>query len=374
VLYFVNFAANIIQSLFFNEMIPSLQQRIEYFVRLGETLTQVCDHYYSTDKDSEQPANVQLIENAIQTSQHKNKWFSEENQYHMLASWSNLLSEESLKLWLDGYEIPENNDNPKVVAMILAGNIPLVGFHDVLCGIITGNRVKAKLSSDDQILLPAIWEAMKDGYPEVNAMLEFQDFTIKGFDAAIATGSNNSARYFHSYFSKYPHIIRKNRNSVAVLSGNESSEELRKLGEDIFSYFGLGCRNVTKLMLPEGFQINRIFEAIYDFNPIVNHNKYANNYDYHKALWMLNREDLLDNGFVLFRRSDALASPVGSVFYDFYSSKQELESYLNENGEAIQCIVGGEHIPFGEAQSPGLSDYADNIDTLEFLLQMNSKN
>ncbi len=347
-------------------MIPPLQQRINFFVRLGEILNSI-NHPGDEAIDSN---NVAVIEQAIQVSYQKNKWFSIDNQRQMISSWSELLRRENIEAWLAQYPIPGGKNNPKVIAMILAGNIPLVGFHDVLCGVISGHRVKAKLSSDDQVLLPAIWDLMKSEYPEVHAMIEFQDFTLKGFDAAIATGSNNSARYFHSYFDKYPHIIRKNRNSLAVIDGTESTEDLRNLGQDIFSYFGLGCRNVTKLMLPEGFNLDKFFEGIYGFNDIVNHNKYANNYDYHKALWLLNQEDLLDNGFVLLRRTKELASPVGTVFYDFYSSEEELQNYINENRDAIQCIVGKNEIPFGKAQSPGLSDYADNIDTLEFLLQL----
>jgi hypothetical protein len=194
---------------------------------------------------------------------------------------------------------------------------------------------------------------------------------LEDFEAVIATGSNSTAVHFHNYFGKYPHIIRQNRNSVAILDGNETPEQLEKLGNDLFDYFGLGCRNVTKLYMPVDFDLDRIFNGIFSFQSIATHNKYANNYDYNKAVWLLNNEDLLENGFVIFKEDKNIASPVASVFYERYENKEALLQHLENHADQIQCIVGNEFIPFGNSQCPALTDYADNVNTLEFLISLN---
>jgi hypothetical protein len=257
---------------------------------------------------------------------------------------------------------------PKTVAIICAGNIPMVGWHDVFCTLLCGHSALVKLSSDDAQLMPAAIVVLEKFWPEVTDLVKYAHGKMENFDAVIATGSNNTGRYFEHYFSSYPHIIRKNRNSVAILNGTETPEELQELGKDIFAYFGLGCRNVTKIYMPEGYDINKVFEGIYSFHPIVNHNKYANNYDYNKAVWLLNQEDLLENGFILFRKDKGIASPTGSMYYEYYADETELRKELAEKAEQIQCIVSKNDIPFGQAQNPGLADFADNVDTMEFLI------
>jgi hypothetical protein len=249
----------------------------------------------------------------------------------------------------------------------MAGNIPMVGFHDLLCVLISGHKALLKLSKDDNLLLPAVLKLWMKIYPEGKDRVAFTDGVLKDFDAVIATGSTNTSRYFESYFSKYPHIIRKGRNSVAVLDGSESEEELTLLGKDIFDYFGMGCRNVTKLYLPADFDLNRFFQAIYGFADIVNHNKYANNYDYHKSLWLLNQDPILDNGFVLLKEDKKIASPIGALYYERYNDMNQVMQELAEKSEEIQCIVGKNQVPFGNSQCPMLHDYADGVDTMKFL-------
>lgn len=249
----------------------------------------------------------------------------------------------------------------------MAGNIPMVGFHDLLCVLISGHSAIVKLSSDDKILLPAVIRSLSKYEPKLAAKVSFAQGLLSGFDAVIATGSNNTSRYFEAYFGKYPNIIRKGRNSVAVLEGDETEEEMKLLAKDIFDYYGLGCRNVTKLYIPADFDLDRIFNGLFPFADIVNHNKYANNYDYHKSLWLLNREELLDNGFILLKEDTRIASPIGTLFYERYQDRSSLEELLASQMNQIQCVVGRSFLPFGQSQCPALNDYADGVDTMNFL-------
>lgn len=301
-----------------------------------------------------------------------NPWFTRENIVLALEGLAHMLREDAVEKWLGDYDLPEEKAaNPKRVALVAAGNVPMVGFHDILTALVAGHSPVVKLSGQDSVLLPTLFEAVAERYSSELFPVTFVEENLRDFDAVIATGSNNTARYFRSYFGKYPHIIRKNRSSVAILDGDTSPEELHDLGRDFFTYFGLGCRNVAKIYIPEDFDLDRVFEAIYPYNEIINHHKYANNYDYYKATWLLNEEKLLDNGFVLFRESTALGSPVGSVHYERYPDASSLEAHLNEHAEMIQCIVSRNHLPFGKSQQPELWEYADGVDTLSFLLDLN---
>ena len=241
----------------------------------------------------------QNLQELVKTVHIYNGWFKEEQVKKSFLSLSTWLNEDALNTWLEAY--PSKENSKKKVGIIMAGNIPLVGFHDFISVFLAGHISVIKLSSDDQHLLPAILKTLSLFNDEIWNWVEIVDRPMKEFDAVIATGSNNSARYFESYFAKYPHIIRKNRTSIAVLKGDESKEEIAELGKDIFDYFGLGCRNVSQVWIPKDFEINRFYEGIYDFHDIVNHNKYANNYDYNKAVLLMNQEQILDNGFLLIK-------------------------------------------------------------------------
>jgi hypothetical protein len=249
----------------------------------------------------------------------------------------------------------------------MAGNIPLVGFHDFLSTLISGNKIIAKTSSKDAELIIYISGVLCKINPEFGDFITFTEKTLTGFDAIIATGSNNSSRYFEYYFGKYPNIIRKNRNSVAIIAGDESAEELSELGKDIFSYFGLGCRNVSKLWLPAGYELTELTRHWEQFSDLVHHNGYANNYDFNKAVYIVNKNKFHDTGFLLLREEAAIASPVSVLHYEYYNSEYTVKQQTEMLSEKIQCIVGKNHVPFGMAQSPQLWDYADGIDTLEFL-------
>lgn len=304
------------------------------------------------------------VELAIERQVHHNGWFTEESVRTSMLNVGNWLTKEQLSNWTSVYSFTEN---PKVVALIMAGNIPLVGFHDFLCVLLSGNKVLCKLSSDDNKLFPLLSNYLFQFVPELKENISFSDRNLSGFDAIIATGSNNSLVNFESYFSKFPHLFRHNRTSIAVLDGTETKEELKALGEDILSYFGRGCRNVTHLLIPKNYDLNRFIEAIIDFGAIINNKKYGNNYDYNKTIHLLNLESFLDNNFLLLKESDNLFSPLAMLNYHFYKSQQEVASYIQKHQDSIQCMVGHMYLPFGTAQCPGLLDYADNVDTMIWL-------
>ena len=297
-----------------------------------------------------------------------NGWFSPEAVRQAFLGISTWLTDESLENWQLKYKLTQSK--PKRVAIIMAGNIPLVGFHDFLAVFVSGNVSIVKMSSEDKHLFPAIINTLSLFDERIFEWVEFAEMPLQKFDAVIATGSNNSARYFESYFGKYPNIIRKNRSSMAVLTGDETKAELAELGKDIFQFYGLGCRNVTFMWIPENFELNRFFEAIYDFNQIVNHNKYANNYDYNKAVHLMNLEQLLDNGFIILKEDQSLHSPLAMLNYARYKDVEDVNSFINSNEDAIQVIVGKQYAPFGTSQTPKISDYADGIDTMEFLVSL----
>ena len=298
------------------------------------------------------------------TLKHHNGWFTEEMIRKAIGNLGESLNKENLEQWCDQYTFSKK---PKTIAVIMAGNIPLVGFHDFLCVLLSGNRIMAKMSSEDDKLLPVLAEFLICFYPEVKDFISFSDRNMKGFDAVIATGSNSSFLHFEQYFSKYPHIFRKNRTSIAILDGTESESQLKALGDDIFDFFGRGCRSVSHLLLPRSFEINKVFEHIVHQGAVINNKKYGNNYDYNKAVHLMNQEKLLDNNFVLLKETKLLSSPLGMLYYHFYDDVDEINSYCEEHKDSIQCRVGAGGLPFGTAQSPKLNDYADNVDTMQWL-------
>ena len=296
-----------------------------------------------------------------------NGWFTADSVRNALKSIGNDLTVEKLTTWTDKYQF---TSNPKRVGVIMAGNIPLVGFHDFLCVLLSGHKITAKMSSDDKTLLPEIVSLLIQFAPELEERITLSEGRIGDIDAVIATGSNNSMGYFESYFGKYPHVFRKNRTSVAVIDGTVTTEELESLGKDIFTYYGLGCRNVSQILIPQDFELNTFFGAMVSNSEIVNHHKYANNYDYNKAIHLMNQENILDNGFMLLKESDQLFSPLAMLFYHRYNDVNEVETYLKSNEEHIQAIVGKKYIPFGKAQCPNLDDYADNFNTMSWLEEL----
>lgn len=275
---------------------------------------------------------------------------------------SAFLQKQKLEQWISGYNPTQS---PKTIGVVMAGNIPLVGFHDFLCVFMSGHNLKMKLSSKDEVLMKHLVDMLVTWEPALLQHIIISEM-LKNCDAYIATGSNNTARYFEAYFGKYPNIIRKNRTSVAVLDGSESKEELQLLAKDVFTYFGLGCRNVTQVCVPQGYDFSKLMEIFSLHGDMANHNKYKNNYDYYLAIYMLNRVPYLDNESILLTESEIPFSAVGVMHYRYYTDKNALFTELEQN-EHIQCIVGKGAIPFGDSQTPGLEDYADGVNTMTFL-------
>lgn len=306
----------------------------------------------------------------IDSALNHNAWFQPEEVKRSLSSLQEMLQPEALQKWFEQISVTET---PKKIGMILAGNIPMVGFHDILSVLATGNIAVIKLSSSDSKLLPILLKQLITFEPALAERIVFAE-RLKDFDAIIATGSNNSSRYFDYYFGKVPNIIRKNRNSIAVLDGKESTEEIALLGHDIFDYFGLGCRNVSKIYLPEGYEIKNFFEPLETFQPIINHFKYNNNYDYNKSIYLVNGEPHFDNGFLLLKEDKGLSSPLAVLYFEYYKNIEELNQTLGGMQDQIQCIVShadlkpeSDVVSFGQSQHPQLWDYADNVNTVAFL-------
>jgi len=365
------FCTKLQSKLFIYKLLMLENNKKKHFIELGKFLSQ-----FTKDKNVLNPSvkgNDLFFEdfvNLIQLSQSHNGWYTSENVCFSIESWANALTESNLDQWTSRYQLEINN--PKTVGLILAGNIPLVGFHDFLSVLISGNSVLIKTSSNDQFLLPFLAKYLIALDADFAQKITFVEGKLENFDTVIATGSNNTARYFEYYFKNKPSIIRKNRNSVAVLDGSESKEQLTALGEDIFRYFGLGCRNVSKLFVPKGYSFVAFFEAIFEYQDVIHYEKYANNYDYNKAVFLMSNFKLLDNGFLTLKEDPSYASPISSVFYEFYENLEDIQTKLEKENEQIQCIVSNNliknSIDFGQTQKPKLWDYADNIDTISFLL------
>jgi hypothetical protein len=331
----------------------NFQQRLNAFIKLGQSFAKWTETGHAS----------------IDQAYIHNNWFTPENVKTSLKSWSFQLQSSKLNTWLEKYDLGQT---PKrSIAIIMAGNIPLVGFHDLVCVLITGNKALVKLSSDDSQLMKTVIDELLAIESDFNEFIEIiPDRLPKSFDAVIATGSNNTHRYFDYYFRNKPSLLRKNRNSVAILTGNETPEDFQKLGKDVFTYFGLGCRNVSKLYVPADFDFPLMLDQFISFAGVVDHNKYMNNYTYHKSIFLMNRTLHLDNGFLLVREDKRIASPLSVLHYESYVSKEQLDAELNDKAEEIQCIVGktAGHVPFGKTQDPEWDDYADGVDTLNFLL------
>lgn len=325
---------------------------IQAFTRLGEWFTS---------------QEEQLIQ-AKEMAYIKNNWFTDKNVELCFQNWHNCLNFNDISVWLQ--QVPERYSAPKTVGIIMAGNIPLVGLHDLLCVLAMGHRAQVKLSQNDEVLMKACIEKLKHFEPALEEQIQVVERISKP-DAMIATGSNNTARYFDYYFSQIPRIVRKNRTSIAILDGDETEADLRALADDIFQYFGLGCRNVTKLLIPEDYDLKMLLDATSDYAYVIDHNKFANNYTYHKAIFLMNLTEHLDTGYLLVKEDEKLHSPLACLFYERYNNGSDLSQWVDSRKDEIQVVVsnmeGLNAIPFGSTQRTTLTDYADGVNTLDFL-------
>ncbi|OUR90688.1 acyl-CoA reductase [Flavobacteriales bacterium 34_180_T64] len=350
-----------------------LEQRINAFVKLGTFLSQFSSEIPQRKDDI--PFNELFFEgfnHQIKLAQEHNGWFTKENVTFSFNGWCNSLSYKNLNEWTRKYRFTHSKE--KNVSIIMAGNIPLVGFHDFISVLITGHHVLVKQSSNDKHLLPFLAKYLEHIEPDFKGRISFTENKIENFDAVIATGSDNTARYFEYYFKDKPSIIRKNRNSIAILKGDETENELQLLSNDIFRYYGLGCRNVSKLFIPRNYNFDGFFQGIYHWNPIMDGAKYANNYDYNKAVYLMSEFEMLENGFLMIKEDKSFASPIATVFYEYYDSIEELKLRLSNEEPNIQCVVSNgifkNEVAFGQTQKPQLWDYADGVDTIAFLLKI----
>ncbi len=344
---------------------------IDCFVDLGKLFNDLgLNNKYEDSNKNSSKDEYQKFNEVINRHKSSNPWFTEKYIRKSILALASMCHKNELNSFVSDYNIDQKS--PSRIAIIMAGNIPLVGFHDFLCVLLSGNQAKIKLSSDDKILLPLFLNYLSDKYPFFKDKYEFVNSRMKDVDAVIATGSDNSNLYFQKYFGHLPHIFRKNRTSIAVISENESQKNLQKLGDDIFNYFGRGCRNVTHLLVHDSFEMNRFFESIVSHGDIINHNKYGNNYDYNRAIHLMNQIPILDNNFVLLRESKELFSPLAMIHYHKYKNMNEVNEYVELNKDFIQVKVGDANgfTPFGIAQNPSLSDFADKIDTMKWLLSI----
>jgi hypothetical protein len=348
----------------------NIEERIRSFSFLGELLRE----FSSGGKIPGLPGMAVRIDETLSRAEAENPWFTRDNLAYALRACGELLTMQNLTEWLRAYPGIEIRENPKRVGVVMAGNIPLAGFHDFLCVLLSGHHIVARLSKQDARLLPLFGELLSGHDSRWNDRMTFTAGQLSGFDAVIATGSNNTSRYFDYYFGRYPHIIRKNRTSVAVLDGRESNEELRALGSDLFLYFGLGCRNVSKLFLPEGYDLSRLEEPFSRWSHLADHHKFRNNYEYHRSVFLMNTVPYADGGFFLLREEDSLASPVAVVYFEQYRNHDQVLRKLDESAHLLQCVVANipgdrRYIAPGRTQQPALVDYADGVDTMRFLIE-----
>jgi hypothetical protein len=346
----------------------NLEKRIEAFVQLGVFLER---QLQEEGNDNTAFGEIRLHAEA------KNPWFTKASVFTAVKGIVAMLQKAGIEQWLAAYPFLLQERKPKRIAVIMAGNIPMVGFHDTMTVLLSGNKLLGKLSSKDEVLLPWLLKQLCSIEPGFNDFIAFEPNIMKDFDAVIATGSNNSSRYFDYYFKKYPTIIRKNRVSVAVLTGNESASDLDGLAQDMFSYFGLGCRNVSKLFVPEEFDMVKFISHFDSYVELRNHNKYLNNYEYNKSIYLLNQDHHYDNGYLLFREEENLFSPIAVVYFEKYREIRNLVDWFERNKHNIQCIVtssdllNSKTIEFGKSQMPNICDYADDVDTMSFLETLN---
>ncbi|MGB0999878.1 MAG: acyl-CoA reductase [Flavobacteriales bacterium] len=350
-------------------------QRNQAFSQLGLFLEQFTETGSKSDVLSD--LNSVFYDNfdtLLSSHIHFNGWFGRSQIESALTALVPLLKPKTLETWLSDYEL-ESETESKTVLVVMPSNLPLVGFQDFAAVLLTGHRFLGRCSDQNKWLLPLISKVLIAIHPDFESYITFSErINTLDYDAVIATGSNNSARYFEYYFSKKPNIIRKNRTSVAVLTGKETTMDLKALAKDIGLYFGRGCRSISKLYLPTSMSIDLIFEALFAEKHIIENNKYANNYDYHRALYLMGQQPFLDNGFMILKEDKGLHSPISVLYYSFYDSIQELENQLNELESELQCTVSNHpnisSKSLGEAQRPTWKDYADNIDTIQFLTQL----
>ncbi len=329
-----------------------LQQRINLLLRLG-------DYMRSDDPQ---------LDDIKDKAHNLNPWFVPEFISMSISNIANeFLEEDKLNKWISNYTIKADGTS-KSVGIVMAGNIPLVGFHDLLCVIMSGHAPVIKASSKDDVLIKHLVQKMYDWDPEVKNYISFAE-NLKGCDAYIATGSNNSGRYFEYYFGRYPNIIRKNRTSAALLDGTETAAELELLANDIQMYFGLGCRNVTKLLVPKDYDFIPLLNALRKYDRFMDFHKYKHNFDYHLTLLIMNNRFYMTNESIILTENTSLFSPVSQVHYEFYQNKESVVHALSTNDD-VQCITGHGFIPFGSAQVPSLNDYADGVDTIDFLINL----
>ena len=344
----------------------NLNDRIELVSELGQFFKKYLDTNYDNTNDD----NLIAFEKTIQQGKLNNPWFTDQNMKVNLSYWAEKLNKYDLTQWMNNYDTM--NVSSKSVAIIMAGNIPLVGFHDFLSVFLSGHNSIIKLSSNDKHILPFLTNLMISINNELSKKIIYIEGKLQGYDAVIATGSNNTSRYFEYYFKNKKSIIRKNRNSIAVLDGSENEDDLSLLGDDIFTYFGLGCRSISKLYVPENYCFDLFFNSIFKWNDLINSHKYANNYDYNKAIYLMSGYKFLDNGFFMVKEGSELYSPISTINYEFYNDISALKQKIKADDKDIQCIVSNTEIEnkinFGETQKPSLSQYADNIDVVEFLL------
>ncbi len=338
----------------------SIERKINVFATLGEIMLA------GAAGETSGPSKVfaHLIDNSVDY----NPWFTQDNVRMAVEAIGESISYDNLQKWLSFYPEITVPVNPRNIGVVMAGNIPLVGFHDFLSVLISGHRIIGKLSSKDELLMRAVADTIIKTEPQFSDYIQLTTGTLSGFDAVIATGSDNTSRYFEYYFRGYPSIIRHNRNSIAVLDGTETDNELRLLGHDIFSYFGLGCRNISKLYLPENFDISGMISCWSEYEKLRGHQKYAANYDHSKAVMIVNRHHFTDTGFVLLRCDSSLTPPMAVLNYEFYDSPEAVKMHIQSIRNRIQCITGHGYAPLGSAQHPCLWEYADDIDTIRFLL------
>jgi len=340
----------------------NINERTELISDIGDFLKNYLDEKYDNKKDD----NLIEFEKVIKKAQSNNSWFTDENIKINLTYWSKKLIKTNLNQWLSKYNLKDTFR--KNIAIIMAGNIPLVGFHDFICVFLAGHNSIIKLSSNDKYLIPFLLNLVK--FPSDRVV--YLDGMLKDYDAVIATGSDNTSRYFEYYFKNKQSIIRKNRNSIAILDGNETDEDLKSLSHDILTYFGLGCRSVSKLYVPKDYNFDSFFNSIFGYKDLINNHKYANNYDYNKAIYLMSEYKFLDNGFFMIKEGKEMHSPISTINYEYYDNISHLNEKIKQQEDNIQCVVSNikfeGRIDFGETQNPSLNQYADNIDVMNFLL------
>jgi len=330
-----------------------LTERIEAFLHLRDAIQKELDK----------------VENGLFIrARNENSWFIPDSSRSSFEGLIKILEPKKLESWLSKYPISDLNSDLEV-GLMMAGNIPAVGFHDLMCVVLSGNKASVKMSNSDSVLMSWIISQLREN--GLTDRISVESF-LKGKDAYIATGSDNSSRYFDYYFGKYPNIIRKNRTSVAVITSDQSDVELQELGKDIFTYFGLGCRNVSKLFVHKDFNLIKLLDSLEPFQHVADHHKYFNNYEYNKSIFLVNRTPHHDSGFLLLKEDEQIVSPIATLYYEYYNDEPELRSKLESNADKIQCIVGKaqDMVGFGKAQYPSVEDYADGVDTMSFLTQL----